>query len=196
MLECVVVNIDMWDIRQEEMLCLTKCCGETLEEQDRIFRFVGLQDRKRSLMGKLLIRYVISTKFSLSPMEVTIKRDSKGKPLWACDSVQFDFNVSHHGKYVILASTDQGSVGCDVFPLRYGQDDESPVEFLELMNPCLSSTESCALKDVVGDDEVFWKLFGFIWSAKEAFLKMTGEGLIADLCVLDSFFSRLIFSGD
>lgn len=90
-----------------------------------------------------------------------IKETPNGKPYLADHSELF-FNVSHSGDYTVLALSNR-EVGVDIQKWRPVSD--------SFMNRILHVQESCDR----GEEELF-----SIWSAKEAYVKCTGEGLHKD----------------
>jgi phosphopantetheinyl transferase len=87
--------------------------------------------------------------------------NEKGKPI----SKDVKFNISHSHGIVVLALNKDREIGVDI----------------ELVRPSSNELKSRICSDFeynfATDDEKFMS----IWTAKEAFLKMTGDGLIHDL---------------
>lgn len=130
----------------------------------KIMRYHMPDDRKRSLAAGIIIKHILNEN-GLS--ENSLSCSENGKPL--ADGLFF--NVSHSGNYVVGVVSDC-EVGCDIekvssAPMKVAQHYFSPAES-EYMN-------SEPDKD---------RAFFTIWTLKESYMKMTGQGLSL---ALDSF---------
>ena len=92
-------------------------------KQKRISRFRFLKDAKCSLAGRLMIRHLVRTVMGIPDSRAVFRRSQKGKPFLSNSEVcpvarlrGMQFNVSHHGDWVILAAESRFAVGCDVMP--------------------------------------------------------------------------------
>ena len=91
-------------------------------------RFRFEVDRKRALCGQLLIRYLINSVFDVPLREIIIERTEKNKPYYTppkhslkipgdevnkelVDNSRFNFNISHHGSWVVLVWHQFATVG-------------------------------------------------------------------------------------
>eukprot|EP00662_Eupelagonemidae_sp_cell21_P028249 gene28249-10156_t len=81
-------------------------------------------DAKSSLIGRLMIRKLCRCALGLRDDEVVLTRTKEGKPYLArdCDAAAaapplFNFNVSHSGGRVLLASEPRALVGVDVMEI-------------------------------------------------------------------------------
>ncbi len=100
-----------------------------------------------------------------------IKRDENGKPF--CDAVQF--NASHSDGLCVLAVGDR-PIGVDVERVRpFSAREKFAARYF-------SESERAEIERAADPAEEF---FG-IWTKKEAYLKMTGEGLRADISALET----------
>ncbi|XAR71086.1 Holo-[acyl-carrier-protein] synthase [Bertholletia excelsa] len=89
------------------------------KEHTSISRHVKLEDRKRALVSSLLQYALVRQVLGISPDEIIIKRTAVGKPYLENYEVDlkfsnFNFNVSHHGDYVAIASEPICIVGLDI----------------------------------------------------------------------------------
>ena len=89
------------------------------------------------------------------------KNEDNGKPI----SNNLFFNVSHSDGIVVLAITKDSPIGVDIEKVRN--------QYASLIEKVCSKEE----EQYVNDSKTFFK----IWTSKEAYLKMTGEGLVKDL---------------
>ena len=84
--------------------------GLSEEEQRRVLSYKFTDDQKRCLLSHLLQHHLVRELFHLSPDEYAIRRTKENKPFLADPENKFgnfNFNVSHHGKYVGIVSHDR-----------------------------------------------------------------------------------------
>ena len=161
MIKLYRININNWDDPLENKELLNQ-----IDEirKKKIMRYHMPDDRKRSLAAGIIIKHILNEN-GLS--ENSLSYSKNGKPL--ADGLFF--NVSHSGNYVVGVVSDC-EVGCDIekissAPMKVAQHYFSPAES-EYMN-------SEPDKD---------RAFFTIWTLKESYMKMTGQGLSL---ALDSF---------
>eukprot|EP00096_Caligus_rogercresseyi_P009203 TRINITY_DN3084_c0_g1_i2.p1 TRINITY_DN3084_c0_g1~~TRINITY_DN3084_c0_g1_i2.p1 ORF type:complete len:319 (+),score=47.69 TRINITY_DN3084_c0_g1_i2:936-1892(+) len=185
--------------------------GEEEFERSRIRKFHYQSDAKAALVGRLLLRKFAVEVASLSG-EGVFCRSSRGRPLLRgskTSSMSWDFNVSHQGKFVVLAaesrkkgptkecldelqgiSSDPSSlfenrnvlVGVDVMRFRSGQSlpHEDQDQFFHLMRRQFSESEWAAIKS--SDDPLSRsETFYRHWCLKESFVKALGVGITVNL---------------
>lgn len=128
-----------------------------IERQNKILKYKLEDDRKRSLgagliMNKILIENNIPANY--------IYYGSNGKPY----ADRIFFNVAHSGNYAFGVSSDS-EIGCDVEIIKQAHLDIAKRFFTENEYNYISNSEN--------KDNIFFKL----WTIKESYIKMTGEGL-------------------
>lgn len=163
------------------------------DERERVLRFVFRDDQKRALVSRLLQRRCVEVALGVPANEAQIARTKGNKPYLAArprgsGAPNFNFNVSHEGAWVVLASEPLLLVGTDVAaPLdarrrRQGDGSTGPgrakalEEIFESMSSSFTAEEWAAIRtppDAVGQEAVFRRL----WSLKEAYIKARGDGL-------------------
>lgn len=133
------------------------CISHQRREKTLQYRQPG--DRKRSLGTGLLLQKVLAL-HGASPEDIQI--NPNGKPI----SKNIHFNLSHSGHWAICAVGEK-RVGCDIEKIteepkglaeRFFHPNEA-----ELLNACEKERRR----------ETFFRL----WTLKESYIKMTGEGL-------------------
>ncbi|CAG0920150.1 unnamed protein product, partial [Notodromas monacha] len=159
-------------------------------EKERIQRFVFQRDAKSALIGRLLARRAVCESLSIPWNEIILERTERGRPFVPhCES--FDFNVTHHGDWVLLAAESFPKfssssppiiprVGVDVMKLE--SRDRSPLDFVTIFKRQLSVRE---WDYVVGDRDYVLNRFYRIWCLKESYLKADGCGISRDLPSVD-----------
>ncbi|KAI8470031.1 MAG: 4'-phosphopantetheinyl transferase [Monoraphidium minutum] len=157
------------------------------------FRFED--DRKRAVVSRLLARRCCADALGLPWGAVAIKRTRGRKPFCANTggdrgaAPNFNFNVSHEGDYVLLASEPLAIVGVDVAApqqLRRGgrgagaagaAEARPLLEALAAFRGQLSAEEWRRLQSLHPDEAAIEAAFQQAWGAKEAYVKARGDGL-------------------
>uniref|UniRef100_A0A9I9D3E4 holo-[acyl-carrier-protein] synthase n=1 Tax=Cucumis melo TaxID=3656 RepID=A0A9I9D3E4_CUCME len=153
-------------------------------QEDLADCFISMEDRKRALVSRLLqyalVHYILKIPFN----EIIIKRTLEGKPYLECDKLasefpNFNFNVSHHGDFVVIASEPLCLVGLDVVSYTTPQNEDT-IEFVKNFSSYFSSLE---WKNIVNAGSSFSVLVEFYryWSLKEAYVKAIGSGMASGL---------------
>ncbi len=145
------------------------------DKQQRVDRFRFVDDKKRTVAGEMLARNAISQWCGVTPESISFGVKEHGKP-YAKD-LPVDFNISHSGDMVVCA-VDYKPVGIDIEQIR-------PIDLT-------------VAKRICTDEELFY-LFGHtpteqdftyttdtktltrffeLWTAKEAYGKCIGEGIM------------------
>lgn len=133
--------------------------GLSDERKEKTMRCLQAGDRKRSLGAGLLLNKVL-IRHGARPAEIRLRAD--GKP----EAEGVFFNLSHSENIVICATAEK-EVGCDVERVvnaperiaeRFFHKDE-----IEYIRGCGNEEK----------DERFFR----IWTMKESYVKMTGEGI-------------------
>lgn len=131
----------------------------TKERRERIMRYLQPGDRKRSLGAGLLLQKVLP-RHGAEPAKVRLGANGKPQAEGLC------FNVSHSGSWAVCA-VGRKPVGCDVervvrAPERVAERFFHPNEAAYI--------RQCRAEE---RDTAFFR----IWTMKESYVKMTGEGL-------------------
>ncbi|KAI4188283.1 MAG: hypothetical protein L6R41_002234 [Letrouitia leprolyta] len=167
------------------------------QEREKVLRFYHVRDAKLSLASQLLKHCAISQTCNVPWSESTISRNERHKPCYIPPSgvnKQIEFNVSHHGTLVVLAGSAHSNVqiGVDVVQVDNSKDlpkvrQEGWQSWVNTYEAVFSSKE---VQDIVSwepseslndDDRYKAKIRHFYahWCLKEAYVKMTGEALMA-----------------
>lgn len=134
-----------------------------LERQQRIHDMKQEKSRKQSMGVGLLLQKVLAL-YHMQGSQVLV--GEHGKP-----RVEgLEFNLSHSGNLVLCAVSDE-PVGCDVELVR-----KAPMQVAERY---FSSDEQVYLSQF--SKEAYDREFFRLWTKKESYAKMTGEGLGAML---------------
>lgn len=126
-----------------------------------------------SLLGRVLLKSVVSTQTGVPIRKISIKKTKTGKPLVQnIPFANYNVSVSHSKKYIAIATCINGKVGIDI---------ESYREFD--INSVTSFFTNDELTYIFAGKEVQKQLQNFyqIWTLKESYLKAIGKGLQSNL---------------
>lgn len=179
------------------------------DERKGVLKYLFVRDAKMSLVSHLLKHYAVSKLLSLPWLSTKITRNSKTKPVYVDPSTgtsPIDFNVSHQaGLVALIAAAGYGpgevDVGCDVVCVneREGRDhrmieSEGWPSFVDMHADVFAPGEASYLKyqilsaipgalqpgASVRDKNAFkLRCFYTLWGLREAYVKMTGDALLA-----------------
>jgi 4'-phosphopantetheinyl transferase len=136
-------------------------------ELDRAARFRFAQDRDRFIRARAFLRSVLGQATGDDPARLRLSEGPFGKP--ALDGGAIDFNLSHSGDLAVVALSSRGPVGVDVEFLDRRVDVEG------LGRVCFTDEENAVIAALPPALRPA-RFFGF-WTAKEARMKLTGEGM-------------------
>jgi 4'-phosphopantetheinyl transferase len=152
---------------------LATCLSE--EEAARAARFIFERDRARFIVAHAALREILAGYVGEEAGVIAVTVAEQGKPfLEAHPEVQF--NLSHSGRYAMLAVARGREVGVDIERISDGRPARDIAERF------FAPGEVEAL--LATAEELQTEAFFAIWSRKEAYIKARGEGLRIPL---DSF---------
>ncbi|XP_056613575.1 L-aminoadipate-semialdehyde dehydrogenase-phosphopantetheinyl transferase isoform X2 [Triplophysa dalaica] len=138
--------------------------------------------------GRLLIRKLVCERMGYAWDGFRLERTARGKPYLprlspatgpASSHTHWNFNVSHHGDYAVLAAEPRPQVGVDV--MKTSKPGCSSVqEFFRIMNRQFTDLEWTNIR-AAGSDWDQLDMFYRHWALKESFIKAIGTGLGFDL---------------
>lgn len=145
-----------------------------VEERARTNRYHFERDRERFVAARGAVRLVLAGYLRCDPADVSFDFAEHGKPLLAArhaTSIQFNTSTSHD--WSMLAVTLEREVGIDIERIDRDRADPGIVEHY------FAPAEVQALGGL--DDDAWLCGFFNCWTRKEAFVKVTGEGLTRPL---------------
>ncbi|KAL1930638.1 hypothetical protein VTP01DRAFT_10800 [Rhizomucor pusillus] len=151
-----------------------------LPEVDRkaVLRFKFEKDKRLALGSQLLRRYYFARYCSKDWRSCQFGAATKhGKPKLLNADRWYDFNISHHGNWVVLAATDRADlhVGIDIVCLD--DFEESVLNLVKTFGPQLATDEV----DMIMKSPHPFETFYSFWALKESFIKGLGIGLAVDV---------------
>lgn len=145
------------------------------EEKDRAERYYFERDRNRYIVGRGLLRRLLSGYLGIEASRIEFVYGPYGKPAVATDSKNklLQFNLSHSNDQALYIFGWDRLVGIDLEHIRPMQDaDDFAAQFF-------SARETALINSLSGDQK--WDAFFKFWTCKEAFLKANGSGLTTPL---------------
>jgi 4'-phosphopantetheinyl transferase len=139
-------------------------------EHARAARYGRDDLRRRYVVGRASLRWVLGRALELAPAEVRIVRGERGRPMLEGEHA-LDFNISHTGGMALIGLARAGRIGVDVERL------ERNVNADGLARRVLAASERATLAPL--DESARRALFLRYWTCKEAMSKATGDGLAA-----------------
>lgn len=128
--------------------------------KEKILKYKMPADRKRGLQAGLMIHEALESK-GRNDDEIIIT--DNGRP-----TIEgMDFNVSHSGDYVMLVVSDK-KVGCDIERIKDRNYSVARKYFSESEKEWMAESDNM--------DLAFYR----IWTARESYIKLTGEGILLD----------------
>ena len=158
----------------------------TDEERSRILKFRFDDDRKRALVSVLLQKALIRHHLCASTDKgFCIRRTKENKPYMlvkmsetvSSPSGLWNYNLSHHGQFVGIASHSRLLVGADLVDVQTRSPSiHSARAYVEMFERNLDPKEFSFILAQPDEDSVYLAFF-IIWSLKESFIKAIGLGL-------------------
>ncbi|KAM7268688.1 hypothetical protein ACFE04_010854 [Oxalis oulophora] len=145
-----------------------------------ILSFVRMEDRKRALVSRLLQYALVHQVLGIPLNEIIITRTLEGKPYLENSNVgllfpNFNFNVSHHGDYVAIASEPLCLVGLDIVSYSVPRN-ETVQEFIRNFTSYFTCLEWNYIVNAGDDDDILIQFYRY-WCMKESFIKAIGSGV-------------------
>lgn len=135
------------------------------DKKYKIHRFVNKQDKIRSLIADILVRFIIMKKLLIKNETISFKRNDYGKPFLK-GYQNFNFNISHSEDFVVCA-IDEKPIGIDIEKINQ-------IEYEEIWESFFSISEKDYIKRTI-DNRL--NRFYEIWTLKESYIKLYGKGL-------------------
>ena len=145
------------------------------EEHQRANRFHFENDKRSFMIYHACKRLILSHYLHQRPKDIRLSVQEKGKPFLK-DS-PLTFNLSHTKEMAVLAIARHVEIGVDIEKIK------TSAHYLDIAKRFFHPEEYQQLLNIENTEEQ-QKTFFILWTAKEAILKATGEGITAGL---DSF---------
>lgn len=164
-------DIHIWDFRLTELSEFLPKYKDVLsdEEMERINQFQLCVDKIRCAAGKIITRLLLAQYLEVDNRIIVIKYGKYGRPfhytIKGKRSVQF--SISHSGNVLLIAFSHLAHIGIDIEQIKSFSEYRDIAKFFFTEEEYIVVDESKSL-------EVFYQY----WTAKEAYLKAMGIGLV------------------
>ncbi len=165
--EVEIQLIDFAD-RRIELAAMRRLLSE--KERARAERFLRESDARSYIISHAKLRQLLAERLGCALKDLVIAIDEHGKPFLNADLGQaLYFNLSHAGRYALVAMSKTSPVGVDIEKIN------SKVDFLAIAERFFTSQECAYINDreVEQQADIFFR----IWTLKEAYVKAIGRGL-------------------
>ncbi|MDQ3186797.1 MAG: 4'-phosphopantetheinyl transferase superfamily protein [Pseudomonadota bacterium] len=163
--ETVPSSIEVWQLKLNLQMPISNSDVSLLSEDERIraLRFRRHDDQVRSIATRAALRRMLASRVMLPPDKLHFAANYHGKPCLQ-DDAGIEFNVSHAGRFALIALSTSGQVGVDIEYRDRRIDTES-------LGPYVFSPLERRSGLKTADD------FIEHWVAKESVLKALGLGI-------------------
>lgn len=151
------------------------------DERARAERFYFDADRRRAIIGRGLSRLLLGHYLGRPAHQIEFKYNAFGKPALADANCPVQFNVSHSGDVILVATAIDRVLGVDVERIK--QDMANAEIAARYFSPCECRTLLALPPEIRGE------AFFACWTRKEAYLKARGDGLSLPLDRFDVAFA-------
>jgi 4'-phosphopantetheinyl transferase len=166
-------DVHVWRAELEQPTAWVEKLSQTLseDEQIRAKRFYYERDRKHFIVGRGLLRTLLSRYVGIAPEQLRFCYSSRGKPSLVATGADntIQFNLSHSHGLALYAVTFDRQIGVDLEYIRSTSDVE------KLAQRFFSARESAIIHSLPPEQKQI--AFFHAWTCKEAYLKATGEGI-------------------
>jgi 4'-phosphopantetheinyl transferase len=138
------------------------------EERIRHDRFMQEKDRRQFLLGKVLVRTILSSYLGGDPQAWTFTTNRFGKPVMADSPSPMNFNLSHTEGLVACVLARNFEVGIDVENIERSAN-------MDIARRFFAPAEVAFLEKL--PEERRPAAFFQFWTLKEAYVKARGQGL-------------------
>lgn len=168
-------QVDVW-VALVDQACEAGTAGRfeqvlTDEERGKRARFVFEKDRRRYLVTRALVRYVLSRYLPIRPQDWRFGATHFGRPFIVNSHpgvAGLTFNVSHSDEVVLLGVTRDAQLGIDVEDLHRNVP-------IDMSNSFFSPGEIRQLRSLPPALQA--RRFLDLWTLKESYIKARGKGL-------------------
>jgi 4'-phosphopantetheinyl transferase len=171
-------EIHLWRTNLDLPLAQVEELDNTLseDEKSRAERFYFEQHRQRFIVARGMLRKILSYYLVIEPSQLEFAYSPRGKPYLAYPEA-LQFNLSHSQELALYGLTRDRLIGVDLEYLRTVTDVQ------QIAQRFFSSQEAAIISSLTDGDKEIAFLRG--WTAKEAYLKATGDGLAGSLAEIE-----------
>lgn len=165
-------TVHIWQVALDPPASLVTRLAQLLSDDERIraARFHFERDRRRFIVARGTLRSLLARYINCPPARIDFSYSTKGKPsLRPEHESRLQFNLAHSAEMAIYAFTLDRQVGVDI-------EQQRPLDDVhQIAEHYFSPRERAILATQVGNE--LYQTFFTYWTRKEAYLKLSGEGL-------------------
>ncbi len=172
-------ELAVWQTRLDLEPAAVMQCAEMLsrDELARAERFRFAEDRRRFVVARAGLRYLLSFELEIPVAAITFRYSPRGKPLLDVSAGPVYFNISYSGDRALFAISRCCQPGVDIEFLQ------RRIEWEKLARRFFTPDEYAALMEIPEPRRQAAFLAG--WTRKEAVIKAVGDGLALPLNTFD-----------
>ncbi|CAG8532335.1 18094_t:CDS:2 [Gigaspora margarita] len=179
-------NVQDWNPSEEQYKKALLCIQS--EERVRIEKFKFFIDSKLALVGRLLMRFLFNKLYKIPWNEIKFGRTKENKPILIKPESNpndpiINFNISHHGDWVVLVAAENCRIGIDVMKVEYPKK-QTVQEFFETLRDQFSNFEWNIITKPLQEIDQLHQFYRY-WCLKESYVKAVGIGLALDLKTIE-----------
>lgn len=152
----------------------------SLDELELVNRFAFEDRRREALLTRALVRAVLAKYTGDSPQACQFKTNPNGRPFLK-NAKGIDFNISHDTGRIVIAVSRDAQVGIDTEALSRADEVAS-------IAPRVFTSEEIAAINALDGDARQQRLVQ-LWTLKEAWSKVRGDGVGADFHAIEFTFN-------
>lgn len=154
------------------------------DEKQRLGKIHSVAARRRFVLGRIVLRRILGAMLNSLPEKIIFDFGPHGKPRILNPRTDCCFNLSHSGDVLLMALAHGHEIGIDVEKIR-------PIgNSKEIVRRYFSDTEISSHESLPEVEQL--EDFFVTWTQKEAYLKMTGQGMSEGLKTVDLATQNLI----
>ena len=177
-------ELHVWLVKIEPALAERTRSFLSAKELERAARFRFPEHRNEFIVSRGMLRTLLGRYTNISPSRLAFEYEHAGKPRVTNGPDNLFFNVSHSDGLALIAFSAAGDVGVDIERI-----DGSKVE-PGMLSHCFHPAEMRRfLSFPVSEQRENY--FFEVWTAKEAYLKLLGDGLAITPSAVESVALRL-----
>lgn len=167
-------TVDIWMLDNQKLSGISYDWRNILSEEEllRADRFHFDKDKNAFVIYHACKRLILADYLKKIPKEISILTQEKGKPFLKDNLLSF--NLSHTKNIAVLAVTYNAEIGVDIEYMKKMDN------FLDIAKRFFHKKEYQFLQSISNIDEQYDNFY-LLWTAKEALLKATGEGISGGL---------------
>ena len=169
--DVTIVGVDLTQNKEREAYAVTWLDEN---EQQRSNRFLFERPRREYTLCRAALRVGLCSRLGCNNSQLAFGTSKYGKPFGLVDGIvaPIPFNVSHSGKYGLIAYARQGRLGVDV------EERNTRINLNDLSEAVFSPDEQADYALARGNEKIH--LFFTLWTLKEAMIKALGLGFAQD----------------